>query len=103
MWKKLGKLKSLLFNLLKVTSVLIIVPPIINYAALKREHTAMSGHGLHYDVFKGQRLFLSCKGDGVPTGKTIIKLFNFYFKYSAIERKILFHNKFFFIGQYSKN
>ncbi len=72
------KMISLLINNRYVRSVLsffkylciiCVVPPIINYAAINREISAISNHGLPYDVGLGQKLFLSCKGTGVPTSE----------------------------------
>ena len=40
---------------------------IINYAALSKEKDIMRSHGLYYDIGLGQKLFMSCKGSGLPT------------------------------------
>ena len=47
--------------------LLAFVPPFINYAALNQERNVLSSHGLPYDIGLGQKLFLSCKGKGLPT------------------------------------
>lgn len=59
---------KIFLNFLKYGSILCIVPPLLNYAALSRESPYMSSHGLPYDVGYKQKLFLSCKGKGQPTG-----------------------------------
>lgn len=58
---------SFFFNLIKYGSLICIIPPLLNYAALSRESFYMSSHGLPYDVGSSQKLFLSCKGKGKPT------------------------------------
>jgi hypothetical protein len=58
---------SALIKFVKYGLLMIIIPPIINYAALNREQAIMAEHGLPYDVGYGQKLFLSCKGQGLPT------------------------------------
>jgi hypothetical protein len=58
---------SALINFFKYSILVLIVPPIINYAALNREQAIMAEHGFPYDVGFGQKLFLSCKGKGLPT------------------------------------
>jgi hypothetical protein len=54
-------------SMLKYGTILCIVPAIINYAALNQEQAALNTHGLPYDIGFGQKLFLSCKGKGLPT------------------------------------
>jgi len=39
----------------------------INYAALSKEKELLGGHGLSYDIGMGQKVFMSCKGEGLPT------------------------------------
>jgi hypothetical protein len=58
-----------IYNFIKYASIICIIPPIINYAAVNREINVVGNHGLPYDVGMGQKLFLSCRGKGVPTGK----------------------------------
>jgi hypothetical protein len=55
------------FNMLKYGTILCIVPAVINYAALNQENAALNNHGLPYDIGHGQKMFLSCKGKGLPT------------------------------------
>ena len=73
------------WKLVQLFLFLIIVPPLINYASLKREAPLLAQHGnesgrwtsfclyrvrlgLPYDVGYGQKLFLRCRGHGAPTG-----------------------------------
>lgn len=56
-----------LFNFVKYGVIVCILPAIINYAALNQETQALNSHGLPYDIGFGQKLFLSCKGKGLPT------------------------------------
>ncbi len=56
-----------IFNFIKYASIICIIPPIINYAAVNREINVVGNHGIPYDVGLGQKLFLNCKGKGVPT------------------------------------
>lgn len=56
-------------SFLKYGLLICIIPSLLNYAALNREYPVMGSHGLPYDVGSGQKLFLSCKGKGLPTGK----------------------------------
>ena len=66
-----NKYISAVLNFFKYGLVLCVIPPIINYAALQQELKVMSSHGLFYDVGFGQKIFMSCKGNGVPTGNLI--------------------------------
>lgn len=61
-----------LISFLKYAALICLVPPIINYAAINREVQVIGEHGLPYDVGGGQKLFLSCKGKGLPTGITFL-------------------------------
>jgi len=56
-----------LINFFKYSIIIFIIPPIINYAAISREMSVLADHGLPYDIRMGQKLFLSCKGEGIPT------------------------------------
>ena len=58
-----------IINFLKYATLLCIVIPLINYAAINREIPVMSTHGLPYDVGMGQKLLMSCKGQGLPTSE----------------------------------
>ncbi len=62
-----NKYVTALINFFKYAAIICIVPPILNYAALNRELKELGSHGLPYDVGGGQKMFLSCKGTGVPT------------------------------------
>lgn len=54
--------------MLKWVAILVIVPPLVNYASLKNEQNIMlPDDALHYDVGYGQRLMLRCAGHGAPT------------------------------------
>lgn len=73
-----------LWKLVQLFLFIIIVPPLINYASLKREAPLLNQHGRHidlfiredfqfnlglpYDIGYGQKLFLRCRGHGAPTG-----------------------------------
>ena len=77
-----------LWKLAQLFLFIIIVPPLINYASLKREAPLLNQHGRHlivvcffekfrssnsisglpYDIGYGQKLFLRCRGHGAPTG-----------------------------------
>lgn len=39
----------------------------INYAALNKEKEVLGRHGLEYDIGMGQKIFMKCKGEGLPT------------------------------------
>ncbi|CAF3422313.1 unnamed protein product [Rotaria sp. Silwood1] len=56
-----------LWKLIQLLLFIIIVPPLINYASLKREAPLLGQHGLPYDIGYGQKLFLRCRGHGTPT------------------------------------
>ncbi|CAF2415049.1 unnamed protein product [Rotaria sp. Silwood2] len=56
-----------LWKLIQLLLFIIIVPPLINYASLKREAPLLGQHGLPYDIGYGQKLFLRCRGHGAPT------------------------------------
>ena len=64
-----NKYISALINFFKYGIIFCIVPPLINYAAISRELEVISRHGLPYDIGMSQKLFLSCKGTGLPTSK----------------------------------
>ena len=55
-------------NIIKWLALLVIVPPLLNYASLKNEETLLlPSDALHYDVGHGQKLMLRCAGKGAPT------------------------------------
>ncbi|CAF0829974.1 unnamed protein product [Brachionus calyciflorus] len=62
-----SRIVTFVLNFVKYGALICIIPPLLNYAALNRESPVMGTHGLMYDVGSSQRLFLSCKGKGVPT------------------------------------
>ena len=64
-----NKYVNTLLTYIKYVSLFCIIPPIINYAALNQELPVIGGHGLPYDISMGQKLFLSCKGKGLPTSR----------------------------------
>ncbi|KAK7446772.1 hypothetical protein BaRGS_00040239 [Batillaria attramentaria] len=52
----------------KYLLLLVIMPPILNYAALQREATELKpSDGELYDVGWGRKMFLMCQGKGPPT------------------------------------
>jgi len=55
------------FGKLKYVFLLIFVPPFLNYASLQREQNELRPGGELYDIGWGQKLFLSCQGQGSPT------------------------------------
>lgn len=54
-------------SFVKYIAVILIVPPILNYGALKREADALFPQGEKVDVGWGQMMFISCLGEGIPT------------------------------------
>lgn len=46
---------------------LLLVPPILNHAALNKEESVLKEDGLPYDIGWNQKLFLKCAGEGRPT------------------------------------
>lgn len=55
------------FGKIKYIFLLIFVPPFLNYASLQREAVELKPVGEQYDIGWGQKLFLSCQGQGPPT------------------------------------
>jgi len=56
----------------KVLLVVVVVPPMLNYAGLQRERAFLRSHsleppGLMVDIGWGQELYLRCEGEGLPT------------------------------------
>ncbi|PIK40602.1 hypothetical protein BSL78_22551 [Apostichopus japonicus] len=45
----------------------LLVPPVLNLAALNKEESVLSEYGLPYDIGWDQTLFLNCSGKGSPT------------------------------------
>ncbi len=62
-----NKYLGLLFNSLKYGLLLFVIMLVMNYAALSREREVIGMHGLSYDIGLGQKVFMSCKGEGLPT------------------------------------
>lgn len=58
---------SIIGNILKIVLFIIAVPPMLNYAALKQEREYLMQNITLYDVGFGQKLFMSCIGEGKPT------------------------------------
>lgn len=52
---------------LKYVLLVLIVPGLLNYAALLRESAALLPQGAFYDVGFGQKIFMMCNGTGSPT------------------------------------
>ena len=61
------KFLGLFFNSFKYGLIVLLITLVINYAALSKEKEVLSGHGLSYDIGLGQKVFMSCKGEGLPT------------------------------------
>ena len=45
----------------------IVVPPMMNYAGLRQERDHLTRNITMFDVGFGQKLFMSCLGEGRPT------------------------------------
>ncbi|GFU24353.1 uncharacterized protein TNCV_942461 [Trichonephila clavipes] len=55
-------------SFMKYIFIILIIPPILNYASLKRESTVLLPlEGDQVDMGWGQKMFISCIGEGVPT------------------------------------
>ena len=52
---------------LKYLALLIVIPPFLNYAALNQEEQKLMPDGALFDIGFGQKLFMSCIGEGTPT------------------------------------
>jgi len=55
------------FGKIKYIFLILFVPPFLNYASLQREAIELKPAGEQYDIGWGQKLFLSCQGQGPPT------------------------------------
>lgn len=53
-------------SFVKYIAIILIIPPILNYGALKREADALFPQGEKVDVGWGQKMFISCLGEGIP-------------------------------------
>jgi len=58
---------SIIGNILKILLFVIAVPPMLNYASLKQEREYLMQNVTLYDVGFGQKLYMSCIGEGKPT------------------------------------
>ncbi|KAF8786573.1 uncharacterized protein LOC129971525 [Argiope bruennichi] len=55
-------------SFMKYIFIILIIPPILNYASLKRESSVLlPAEGEQIDMGWGQKMFISCIGKGVPT------------------------------------
>ena len=54
-------------NLGKFVLFVVAVPPMLNYASLRQERDFLTTNTTQYDVGFGQKLHLSCAGEGAPT------------------------------------
>ena len=54
-------------NILKVLLFVIVAPPMMNYAGLRQERDHLTRNITQFDVGFGQKLFMSCLGEGRPT------------------------------------
>lgn len=61
------KLFFFVFNCFKYGLITFLIMLVINYAALSKEKEVLRSHGLEYDIGLGQKIFMSCKGEGLPT------------------------------------
>ena len=55
-----------LTGIFKVVILVIIVPPLLNYASLQREMASLRPHGEMHDGPRGNKLFMNCSGKGLP-------------------------------------
>ena len=54
-------------NILKALLFVIVVPPMMNYGGLRQERDHLTRNITLFDVGFGQKLFMSCLGEGKPT------------------------------------
>lgn len=62
-----SKVTQFLFNAFKYGVLTFVIMFVINHASLSKEKEANGTHGLTYDIGMGQKIFMSCKGEGLPT------------------------------------
>ena len=55
-----------LTGIFKVVILVIIVPPLLNYASLQREMASLRPQGEMHDGPRGNKLFMNCSGKGQP-------------------------------------
>ena len=58
---------GVLGNILKIILFVIAVPPMLNYASLRQERDHLLRNTTLFDVGFGQKMFMSCMGEGSPT------------------------------------
>lgn len=58
---------KILVNFFKYGILTLVIIILINYAALNKEKEILGTHGLEYDVGMGQKIFMKCSGNGLPT------------------------------------
>ena len=58
---------SLVGNILKIIFFIVTVPPMLNYASLRQERDHLIKNTTLFDVGFGQKLHMSCRGEGRPT------------------------------------
>eukprot|EP00092_Neocalanus_flemingeri_P019240 GFUD01020842.1.p1 GENE.GFUD01020842.1~~GFUD01020842.1.p1 ORF type:complete len:396 (-),score=73.42 GFUD01020842.1:33-1220(-) len=63
----LNGVNSVLGNIFKVLLFVIVVPPMLNYAGLKKEQEFLMADLTLYDIGFGQKMFFNCSGSGKPT------------------------------------
>uniref|UniRef100_A0A0K2TPP4 AB hydrolase-1 domain-containing protein n=2 Tax=Lepeophtheirus salmonis TaxID=72036 RepID=A0A0K2TPP4_LEPSM len=56
---------SFKFEVLKWIGIFIIIPPILNFAALQREEQDMKSE--RFDIGFSQNMYMNCSGEGLPT------------------------------------
>ncbi|XP_015922654.1 uncharacterized protein [Parasteatoda tepidariorum] len=55
-------------SFMKYIFLILVIPPLLNYASLKRELAMlMPTEGQQVDMGWGQKMFISCIGEGIPT------------------------------------
>ena len=62
-----NSISSFWSNLGKFFLFVVAVPPMLNYASLRKERDFLISNATQYDVGFGQKLYLSCVGEGSPT------------------------------------
>jgi len=62
-----SSLKTAAVNLIKGLVLVVVVPVLLNYAALVREGKELRPDGELVDIGNGQKLFKQCYGNGKPT------------------------------------
>jgi len=52
---------------IKVLSLVILMPPMLNYAGLQKEKEFFRGAAVLFDIGFGQKMYINCTGTGSPT------------------------------------